>query len=135
MGVRTEDEHPLTRNDIKLFKQNFFDVKTEYYWLTTLVIFLIMYLLQRRDPNKERYWKKIVDEGDKWKWIYKPLAIIDRILLSIFPPLKFLCWNVVITASKPKNYGCSSSNVNKPVFIDQANFIHSAFYFVLFGLG
>ena len=102
MGVRTEDEHPLTRNDIKLFKQNFSDVKTEYYWLTALVIFLIMYFLQRRDPNKERYWKKVVDESDKWKWIYKPLEIVDRILLIIFPPLRLLCWNIVVTATKPK---------------------------------
>ena len=103
MGVRTDDEHPITRSDIKLFKQNFLNVKTEYYWLTTLVIFLIMYFIERRNPNKERYWKKVVEEAEKWAWIYKPLAIIDRIILFLIPPLRMLCWNIVITATNPKN--------------------------------
>ena len=44
-----------------------------------------MYFFQRRDPNKERFWKKIVDEGDRWKFLYLPLVLIDKIVLFCIP--------------------------------------------------
>lgn len=94
--VRTPDEHPLKRRDIKLFRKYFGNVETRYFWLSTLLIFLIMALVQRRNPNKERFWKVVVQEGDKWRWLYRPLEKLDRILLKIIPPLRLLCWNVVI---------------------------------------
>lgn len=94
--VRTPDEHPLTWSDIKLFHKHFGTVETRYFWLSTLLIFLIMALIQRRNPNKERFWKVVVQEGEKWRWLYLPLKKLDRLLLKIFPPLRMLCWNVVI---------------------------------------
>ena len=94
--VRTPDEHPLRWGDIKLFHKHFETVETRYFWLTTLTIFLIMALVQLRNPNKERFWKVVVQEGEKWKWLYKPLEKLDRLLLAIFPPLRLLCWNVVV---------------------------------------
>lgn len=94
--VRTPDEHPLKWGDIKLFRKYFETVETRYFWLTTLVIFVIMALAQRRNPNKERFWKVVVQEGEKWRWLYRPLEILDRLLLALFPPLRLLCWNVVI---------------------------------------
>jgi hypothetical protein len=97
-NVRTPDEHPLRLQDIKLFKKHFNKVETHYFWLTTLIIFVIMALAQRRDPNKERFWKVILTEGNKWKWLYQPLAIFDKLLLKLMPPLRLLCWNVVIIA-------------------------------------
>ncbi len=101
--VRTPDEHPLKWGDIKLFQQHFQKVKTRYFWLTTLTIFVIMVLVQRRNPNKERFWKTILYEGHKWAWLYKPLAILDSLLLSVLAPLRLLCWNVVIIASDTHN--------------------------------
>ena len=101
--VRTADEHPLKWQDIKLFKSHFGLVKTQYFWLTTLVIFVIMALVQRRNPNKERFWKVILKEGDKWAWLYRPLALLDRLLLAIFPPLRLLCWNVVVICRKSED--------------------------------
>lgn len=101
-GVRTPDEHPLKWSDIQLFRKHFDVVETRYFWLTTLVIFLIMALAQRRNPNKERFWKVVVQEGDKWRWLYAPLEKLDRILLAVIPPLRLLCWNVVLVSSKPK---------------------------------
>ena len=101
--IRTEDEHPLKWRDIKLFNKYFKSVKKRYFWFTTLIIFMMMYLIQRRDPNSERYWKKIVEEGDKWGWIYKPLEFIDNILLFLIPFFRPLCWNVVIVASRKQN--------------------------------
>ena len=100
--VRTEDEHPLKLKDIKLFNRYFGSVEKRYFWFTTLLVFIMMYLFQRRDPNKERYWKKVVEESKKWSWIYKPLELIDNILLFIFPFLRPLCWNIVIVAYKQK---------------------------------
>lgn len=100
--VRTEDEHPLRVKDIKKFSLYFEKVELQYFWLSTLLIFIIMALFQFRNPNKIRYWKKVVEEGDKWATLYKPLAQLDKILLKLFPPLKFLCWNIVVKASKPK---------------------------------
>jgi 2-polyprenyl-3-methyl-5-hydroxy-6-metoxy-1,4-benzoquinol methylase len=94
--VRTPDEHPLKWNDIKLFHKHFGTVETRYFWLTTLIIFVLMALAQRRNPNKERFWKVVVQEGDKWARLYHPLEAFDRLLLAVFPPLRLLCWNVVI---------------------------------------
>ncbi|WP_415890280.1 methyltransferase domain-containing protein [Neptuniibacter sp. SY11_33] len=100
MDVRTPDEHPLKKADIQEFEKRFKTVKTEYFWLTTLIIFLIMAIIQRRNPNKERFWKVVVEEGDKWAWLYRPLARFDQLLLKLLPPLKWLCWNVVVFARK-----------------------------------
>jgi SAM-dependent methyltransferase len=94
--VRTPDEHPLTWDDIKLFHTHFRTVETRYFWLTTLIIFVIMALAQRRNPNKERFWKVVVQEGNRWAWLYHPLESLDRLLLAALPPLRLLCWNVVI---------------------------------------
>jgi SAM-dependent methyltransferase len=94
--VRTPDEHPFRLSDIKLFKKHFTEIETQYFWLTTLLIFIIMALAQRRNPNKERFWKIILKEGKSWSWLYKPLEKLDRFLLFICPPLRLLCWNVVI---------------------------------------
>lgn len=93
--VRTEDEHPLTRKDIKTIKKHFADVKTKYFWLFSLLIFMLMALTT--NPNKVRYWKKMVEEK-KWSYIVRPLQFIDNILLSVFPFLKWFCWTVVIFA-------------------------------------
>ena len=98
--VRTVDEHPLTYKDIKLIKRKFEKTTIKYFWFFTLVIFVFMFLFQRIDPNKERYWKKIIYESNKWKLLYYPLEILDSIILFLFPPLRFLCWNVVIKGIK-----------------------------------
>jgi len=103
--VRTSDEHPLKWSDIQLFRKHFENVETRYFWLTTLLIFVIMALVQRRNPNKERFWKAVVQEGEKWRWLYMPLETIDKVILAIVPPLRLLCWNVVVCASSPKKAG------------------------------
>ena len=100
--VRTPDEHPLKWGDIKTFKRHFEIVETRYFWLTTLVIFVVMAIVQRRNPNKERFWKVILQEGDKWRWLYRPLEILDGVLLNLIPPLRLLCWNVVVIARGPR---------------------------------
>lgn len=98
--VRTSDEHPLKWNDIQIFKKNFRAIETRYFWLSTLLIFMIMALIQFRNPNKERFWKVVVKEEAKWRWLYLPLEKLDKVLLKIFPPLRLLCWNVVLVGKK-----------------------------------
>jgi len=96
--IRTPDEKPLNWGDINLIRKHFEKVETKYFWLMTLLIFVLMALVQRRNPNKERFWKLVVTEGEKWKWLYFPLEKIDNFLLCIIPPLRLLCMNVVIFA-------------------------------------
>ena len=94
--VRTEDEHPLTCKDISRFRNHFRRVETRYFWFSTLIVFIIMALIQRRNPNKERYWKMVIAEADKWAPIYMPLEKFDNLVLRFLPPLRLFCWNVVI---------------------------------------
>ena len=94
--VRTPDEHPLKLSDIKLIKNYFKFSETNYFWFTTLIIFVLMFIVQFKNPNKERFWKTVIYESKKWEWLYKPLERLDKIILKVFPPLKLLCWNVVI---------------------------------------
>ena len=101
--VRTEDEHPLKLKDIKNIRSRFYESEVHWFWLTTQLIFILMVLVQFRSPNKERFWKKIIDEADSWAWIYKPLFVIDKAILKLFPILRPLCWNVVIVAKNPNN--------------------------------
>lgn len=98
--VRTPDEHPLKWEDLKLFDTHFERVERKYFWLTTLLIFIMMAIIQRRDPNKERYWKSVIQESDRWAWIFNPMSRVDRFLLKWIPPLRMLCWNVVVFAHK-----------------------------------
>lgn len=94
--VRTPDEHPLKLSDIKLIKNYFKFSETNYFWFTTLIIFMLMFIVQLKNPNKERFWKTVIYESKRWEWLYKPLERLDKIILKVFPPLKLLCWNVVI---------------------------------------
>jgi SAM-dependent methyltransferase len=100
-AVRTPDEHPLKWQDIQLFPREFKEVRTKYFWLSTLLIFVVMAMVQRRDPNKERFWKSVVAESDRWALLYRPLSVVDRALLKVCPPLRLLCWNIVIIARNP----------------------------------
>lgn len=100
--VRSDDEHPLTLTDIEIFKSYFSEVEVHWFWFTTLIIFILMFVWERRNPNKERFWKVVVTEGHKWEWIYKPLEKFDEWLLSTFPFLGPLCWNVVIIGKNPR---------------------------------
>ena len=100
--VRTEDEHPLRLRDIRAVTSRFEHAEVSWFWLTTLLIFMLMVVAQFRSPNRERFWKKVVDEADSWAWLYRPLAALDRGLLAVLPFLRPLCWNVVIVARSPK---------------------------------
>lgn len=102
-SVRTSDEHPLRCRDIAIIRKYFPDCSVSGYWLCTLLIFVKFYILDRVDPNKERYWKKIVNEHQLLRRYYYPLEFCDRILLTIFPFMKWICWNMVVIGRKTKS--------------------------------
>jgi 2-polyprenyl-3-methyl-5-hydroxy-6-metoxy-1,4-benzoquinol methylase len=101
-SVRSLEEHPFGTSEIRKFQRHFSDVKVQWHWLTTMVIFAVMFA-SGRNPNRERYWKAVIYEGESWKNIYTPLEKVDRMLLSVFPFLGFLCWNVLVISTKPKH--------------------------------
>jgi|GEM_PF-314477 len=103
--VRTDDEHPLRLRDIRAIRSRFQNSEVKWLWLTTQLIFMLMVVVQFRSPNKERFWKKVIDEADAWAWLYRPLAALDRGLIAVLPFLGALCWNVVIVARNPKLAG------------------------------
>jgi 2-polyprenyl-3-methyl-5-hydroxy-6-metoxy-1,4-benzoquinol methylase len=98
--VRTKEEHPLKLSDIKKIRKYFSTSQITWFWLTCLIIFVVMFAIQRRNPNQERFWKKVIEEADRWQWIYMPLERLDQILIKLFPFLGPLCWNVVIIGKK-----------------------------------
>lgn len=100
--VRTEDEYPLRLSDVREITSRFQNAEVTWFWLTTLLIFILMVVVQFRSPNQERFWKKVIDEADTWAWLYRPLAAFDRFLLALLPFLGPLCWNVVIIARHPR---------------------------------
>jgi 2-polyprenyl-3-methyl-5-hydroxy-6-metoxy-1,4-benzoquinol methylase len=100
--VRTVDEHPLRLRDVRAITNRFATAEVRWFWLTTLLIFILMAVVQWRSPNKERYWKKVIDEADRWAWLYRPLEKFDALLLRLLPFLRPLCWNVVIVARRPR---------------------------------
>ncbi len=97
--VRTEDESPLTIADLELAKKYFADVGHQEFWLLSLAIFLKYYLIDRVDPNSDRYWKRILRESEKSLWWFKPLQKIDSLLTQI-PGLRWIAWNIVMWGSK-----------------------------------
>jgi SAM-dependent methyltransferase len=98
--VRTTDEHPLTRSNIRLIRKIFPCCEIRMFWLLTLVIFIKFYLIDRVHPNEERYWKRIYKVNEKIDWWFSPLSKIDNLILRLFPFLRWWCWNIVVIAKK-----------------------------------
>lgn len=97
--VRTEDEMPLDINIVNYIKPLFSDTVYDTFWLATLWIFLQFYLIEKVNPNQERYWKKIISEQERLRPTYRRLETIDRLLKRI-PLIKRFAWNIAVVATK-----------------------------------
>ena len=97
--VRTEDETPLDINIVNYVKSLFSETAYDTFWIATLWIFLRFYLVEKVDPNKERYWKKIIIEQERLKPEYRRLEKLDRVLKKL-PLMKRLAWNIAVVATK-----------------------------------
>jgi ubiquinone/menaquinone biosynthesis C-methylase UbiE len=100
MEVRTEDEHPIKWSQIKLFKKHFSKVEYKTTWFFTLWIFIRFKFFEKVDPNKERYWKKIINEHKRLEKQYLRLERRDKWFLKIFPFFKRWCWNISFVCVK-----------------------------------
>jgi hypothetical protein len=97
--VRTEDETPLDINIVNFVRSQFSKTTYDTFWLATLWIFLQFYLIEKVDPNKERYWKKIIIEQERLKPQYRQLEKLDVILKKI-PLMKRFAWNIAVVVTK-----------------------------------
>ena len=98
-AVRSEDERPLDYGIVGVAGSLFTRCEYDAFWLCTLWIFLRFYLIERVDPNKERYWKKIISEEERLRPLYYRLEKIDGCLKRI-PSLKRFAWNIALVATK-----------------------------------
>jgi 2-polyprenyl-3-methyl-5-hydroxy-6-metoxy-1,4-benzoquinol methylase len=97
--VRTEDEHPLRKKDLKVIQKIFTNVEFKFFWLSSLMVF-IWYAVRGISPNKERYWKRIVDKDHEISGFLKFSQKLDNTLFKMIPFLNLLAWNVVVRAEK-----------------------------------
>jgi SAM-dependent methyltransferase len=97
--VRTVDEHPLGRGDLKLLRRTFTRVDARFFWLASLGVFLWFYLGLRVHPNAERYWKKIITDYAVIAPLHRVLSRLDRVLLRI-PGLRWWAWNIAVVCRK-----------------------------------
>lgn len=98
-NVRTDDEMPLDIELVRWLKRNFSHVEYDTFWLISLWIFLQFYLIERVNPNEERYWKKIIYEEPRLRKLYYRLESLDRLVKGI-PYLKRFAWNLAVVATK-----------------------------------
>lgn len=101
--VHTPGEHPLTRHDIAALKKVFPTLEHREFQLLTLAIFVWMWAVERLDPATVRYWKRLIDEHERYGNAFRRLESIDRVVLRIVPPLRWWCWNTVVTWRKPES--------------------------------
>jgi SAM-dependent methyltransferase len=98
--VRTEDERPLTFDVLEHFRSRFRRVGHREFWLSTLLLFVKYYLVDRVHPNQARYWKRILEEDPaRIGWWFSPLQALDGALLRV-PLVRRLAWNIVIWGEK-----------------------------------
>lgn len=98
--VRTPDERPFRFPDLKRMMPKFSEGHHKEFWFFTQLIFIYFYIFERSDPSKERYWKKVIKDADRFRRSFAFLNALDRFFLKVLPPLRYFCWNSVIVLTK-----------------------------------
>jgi SAM-dependent methyltransferase len=98
--LHTPTEHPLTKRDIRTLGGMFPTLTHREFELMTLAIFVWMYAVERLSPAEVRYWKRIVEEHARYGRAFRVLSALDRAILAVIPPLRWWCWNTVVTWTK-----------------------------------
>lgn len=99
--VRTPTETPLNYAQLDILtKAKFTKIIHREFQLTTLLIFLWYFLFENVNPNKERYWKRIIDDASRIKTPFLILKVFDDIIFRVFPFLRKYCWNTVLVYQK-----------------------------------
>ncbi len=97
---RTRDERPLGFDDLDRMRGLFPGLEHKEFWLFTLYLFVHFFAVERLSPGKVRYWKRIIEDAERYKSIFQPLKRLDDAVLSLVPSLGCLCWNTVICVRK-----------------------------------
>ncbi len=97
--VRTEDESPLTLADLRLARKYFPNVQHREFWISTLLLFVKYFAVDRVHPNQDRYWKRVLRETPKRLRWWMPLRALDRALTRV-PLVRWLAWNMVMWGEK-----------------------------------
>lgn len=98
--VRTPDERPFKFGDLKKMTPYFESGHHQEFWFFTLFIFIYFYLIERSDPTKERYWKKVIKDAPRFARMFRFLNSLDKFFLKYLPFLRCFCWNTVIVLQK-----------------------------------
>ncbi len=105
--VRTEDEAPLKIADLRLARKYFPHVQHREFWISTLLLFVKYYALDRVHPNQDRYWKRILRETPQSLRWWMPLRAIDTALTRL-PLLRWMAWNMVMWGEKSASHPAAS---------------------------
>lgn len=97
--VHSHDERPLHITVVRTARSLFAHVEYGTFWLATLWLFVRFFLIERADPNRERYWKKIHTDEARLRGTYLKLERIDRVLLKL-PFLRRFAWNLAMVIRK-----------------------------------
>ncbi len=99
--VRTSDEIPLNYDKInKITKARFKSLKHDEFHLATLLIMLWYFLVDRVNPNKERYWDKLINDSKNKEKVFMVLNKIDRFIFFVTPFLRRYAWYTVLIFKK-----------------------------------
>jgi len=98
--VRTPDEHPIRRCDMKLFRERFTETKHNFFWFTSLIVFVKFWLIDRIHPSSDRYWKLIITKEKELRPVVSKFMLVDRFLIKVLPILGWWCWNIAIVVRK-----------------------------------
>jgi SAM-dependent methyltransferase len=98
--LRTAEEKSFKFSQLTELKYRFKEIKHQELWLTRLCIFIYMFLVERKDPSRVRYWKEIIINSKKYSNLFSKLEKIDSLLLKMLPFLKCLSWNTIIMIKK-----------------------------------
>ena len=98
---RSLDEHPLTKDDFHFLSSVFSHVEMIPFQVTTLLVFLKMFLVEWKNPNTHSYWREPVIHAAQYQGIYRWATRLDERFRRSFPKLfDLLCWNKVILLHK-----------------------------------
>jgi SAM-dependent methyltransferase len=98
--TRTESERPLLTKDLEKIGRFFTRSRHREFHLLTLLLYLWFYVGERADPNKQRYWKKIIYEAEKYRKPFELLYTLDKTVLRAIPYFKRHCRMTVIECWK-----------------------------------
>lgn len=97
--IRTQMERPFFFKDIHKLARGFRNVNHYEQQLFTTLIFVWFFLGECLNPSKVRYWKRIIDESERYARSFKILATIDKFVLKL-PYIKRMCWSTIIELDK-----------------------------------